>query len=176
MIPIKTVKVYRDAIAVAVLQANRSVSVRGSVVDSVVSFKAVSRCIQALLASSTLIEVASSIVSVLKVVMQVELSLGSPASLLKLLALYIQALKFKLSSLFLLQAATYYLKWLLKLPLLRPLILIKRLLQLSLDRLRSSFVYFYKRQSSFLQTQHLAFSLLLVLQGRLLPQRLVFWS
>ena len=96
IIPIKTVKVYYDTIAVAILQANRSVSIQGSVANSIVSFKVISRYIQALLASSIFIDVAFFIISVLKVVIQAELLLNSPALLLKLLVFYIQALKSKL--------------------------------------------------------------------------------
>ena len=133
IIPIKTVKVYYNTIAVAILQANRSVFMQDSIVNFIVSSEAVSRYIQALLANFILIEVTSSIISVLKVVIQAELLLSSSVSLLKSLVFYIQALKSKLLSLFLSQAAMYCLKQLLKLPLLRPLISIKCLLQLSLD-------------------------------------------
>ena len=45
IIPIKTIEVYYNAIAVAILQANGLVSVQGSIVDFIVSSKAISRCI-----------------------------------------------------------------------------------------------------------------------------------
>ena len=45
IIPMKTVKVYYNAMAVAILQANGLVSIQGSMADFIVSSKAVNRCI-----------------------------------------------------------------------------------------------------------------------------------
>ena len=45
IIPMKTIKVYYDAVAMAILQTNGSVFVQGFIADFIVSSEAINRCI-----------------------------------------------------------------------------------------------------------------------------------